>query len=393
MEKDHILFNISMVQRVAAGSFHGGREYCEAILDAVVSRTQGKKLTVYCRSYDLIPERVKRLLDKYCLNAVISRDSDDLHKQLRGLKYKVHFVCQDNPLDNTFTIPSDKNIILLFGFRGIEMPTDVFEGNYSCNLSEYAKYVIKRYMCGLYRQKLVARWRLFFRSTRIDYLITISRYAKYSLLSFAGDLIEADSILSLYPPLQIKAEPETVDFSAIGCASHEYILIIIGNRWIKNAARAVKALDELYTLRPDIQKKTIVLGCNREGRFVISVRNPERFVFKEYVSHGQLQTYYANAFAFVYPTLNEGFGYPPLDAMRYGVPVLASAISAVPEVCGDAAHYFNPFSVHEIKSRILEVIDSKSLQEKLAENGRQRFALIESLQKRDMETLVSLLLK
>jgi glycosyltransferase involved in cell wall biosynthesis len=178
----------------------------------------------------------------------------------------------------------------------------------------------------------------------------------------------------------------------MGCVPLEYILVIMGTRWIKNAARAVKAMDELYTLRPDIQKKTVVLGCNKSGRFIIPVRNRERFIFKEYVSYGQLQTYYANAFVFVYPTLNEGFGYPPLDAMRYGVPVLASAISAVIEVCGDAAHYFNPFFVHEIKSRLLEVIDSKSLREKLAEKGRQRFVLMENLQKRDLEKLISLLL-
>jgi glycosyltransferase involved in cell wall biosynthesis len=388
-----ILFDISILQRVATGSFHGGREHCEAILNAIVSKTGGENLTVYCKSYNLIPDRVKGLLNDYSLKPVIAKDSRGLHKELSGLKYKVHFVCQDDPLDNALTIPSDKNIILLFGFRGIEMPTDVFEGNYSCNLTEYAKYIFKRYACDLYRQKFEDKWRLFFRNSRIDKLITNSRHTKYSLLSFASDLVDADSIVTLYPPPQIKTEAEAVNFSAMKCSPKEFFLVIIGNRWIKNSARAVKALDELYTMRPNLQKKTIVLGCNQKDRFVIPVRNSNRFVFKEYVSHGQLQTYYANAFAFIYPTLNEGFGYPPLDAMRYGVPVLASAISAIPETCSDAVHYFNPFSVHEIKSRIMEVIDSKSLREELVEKGLHRFVLMEDLQKRNLETLVSLILK
>lgn len=85
-----------------------------------------------------------------------------------------------------------------------------------------------------------------------------------------------------------------------------------------------------------------------------------------------LASYYGNAAAFIYPSLYEGFGIPPLEAMNYGCPVVCSNTSSIPEVVGDAGCYFDPIAVDEMTEVIENVIFSNQLQYKLIENGKKR---------------------
>lgn len=77
------------------------------------------------------------------------------------------------------------------------------------------------------------------------------------------------------------------------------------------------------------------------------------------MSYEKLASLYQNAYLFVYPTLNEGFGYPPIEAMQFATPVICSAITSTTEICGDSVLYFNPYSIDEIKNRILMMENPK----------------------------------
>ncbi|UKI56598.1 MAG: glycosyltransferase [Treponema succinifaciens] len=85
----------------------------------------------------------------------------------------------------------------------------------------------------------------------------------------------------------------------------------------------------------------------------------KNFVLLDYIERDELECLFENSYAFIYPSLNEGFGYPPLSAMKYGVPVITSGSSSIPEVCGNAAIYFDPYSIYEIKNRILQLSDKE----------------------------------
>jgi glycosyltransferase involved in cell wall biosynthesis len=74
----------------------------------------------------------------------------------------------------------------------------------------------------------------------------------------------------------------------------------------------------------------------------------------------------------VLPSLREGFGLPILEAMHHGVPVACSRTSALPEVAGDAARYFDPTDPNEIAAAILELLEDRSLADRLVAAGRQR---------------------
>lgn len=81
---------------------------------------------------------------------------------------------------------------------------------------------------------------------------------------------------------------------------------------------------------------------------------------------------YKGASAFIYPSLYEGFGIPPLEAMAHGCPVVCSDTSSIPEVVGDAGEYFDPADIESMQSAIERVVESDSLHELLIERGHKR---------------------
>jgi len=97
--------------------------------------------------------------------------------------------------------------------------------------------------------------------------------------------------------------------------------------------------------------------------------------FTGYVSDEKLINLYQKAKVFVYPSLYEGFGLPPLEAMACGTPVVVSNVASLPEVCGDAAYYINPYDVNDIIRGIETVLKDENLQKKLIQKGLERVKL------------------
>jgi len=91
-----------------------------------------------------------------------------------------------------------------------------------------------------------------------------------------------------------------------------------------------------------------------------------------YVPLPELVDLYTGADLFVYPSLYEGFGIPMLEAMACGTPVLASSVTSLPEVGGDAALYFDPRSQSDLSSALLRLIHNPELRDALAEKGAHR---------------------
>lgn len=91
-----------------------------------------------------------------------------------------------------------------------------------------------------------------------------------------------------------------------------------------------------------------------------------------YVPLEDLRALYQGAHLFVFPSLEEGFGLPPLEAMASNTPVVASNASSVPEVVGDAALLFDPLNMTDMKRAILEGIHEASLRSRLVEAGSRR---------------------
>ena len=167
------------------------------------------------------------------------------------------------------------------------------------------------------------------------------------------------------PPLKTKAEaPEG--------APKEFLLYVGTSFPHKNINRLVDAMVKLHSKYPDMQ---LLLAGKKEYYYdlldqYIAETGSEAYVKPlGFVSDAELKWLYQNAKAYVFPSLSEGFGLPGLEAMAHGCPVISSNATCLPEVYGDAAHYFDPLDVDDMTQKISEVIDSKSLREELVKKG------------------------
>jgi len=95
-----------------------------------------------------------------------------------------------------------------------------------------------------------------------------------------------------------------------------------------------------------------------------------KIVFTNYVSEEELIHLYKNSSLFVFPTFNEGFGLPVLEAMHYGIPVITSNLSSLPEVVEDAGILVNPYNTKEIANEMANILTNVDLQKDLSEKGK-----------------------
>lgn len=149
----------------------------------------------------------------------------------------------------------------------------------------------------------------------------------------------------------------------------------------KNVVRMIEAFSALKTelekdqLYPDL--KLIIIGDDLSGnpdlrRTVIRscVQNDVRFL--GFIPIEVLRIFYDCAKIFVFPSLYEGFGLPPLEAMAHGTPVVTSNVSSLPEVVGNAAVLVNPENVFEIMRALHRVLTDKALRQRMKERGYQQ---------------------
>lgn len=97
-----------------------------------------------------------------------------------------------------------------------------------------------------------------------------------------------------------------------------------------------------------------------------------KLIFYGYASELELSELYKNASLYVFPSLLEGFGLPALEAMSYGLPVAASRAGSIPEICGNAATYFNPRDVENMAEVIAQVYNNQKLQAELRQRGYEQ---------------------
>ena len=106
----------------------------------------------------------------------------------------------------------------------------------------------------------------------------------------------------------------------------------------------------------------------------------------EFVSEQELDNLYRNASLFVFPSLSEGFGLPPLEAMARGVPVASSNATCLPEILGDAAIYFNPLDIDDMAEKIKIILSDDRIKKALIQKGLEQIKKY-SWQKMAEETL------
>lgn len=148
----------------------------------------------------------------------------------------------------------------------------------------------------------------------------------------------------------------------------DYILTISSQDPRKNLNNLIKAFKRL---NQDVKLVIVGLKSHNFGAGLDENLINDHIIIKGYVPDDELVSLMKHSKAFVYLSLYEGFGLPPLEAMAIGCPVLVSDIAALKETCGDAAIYADPYDLDDIKNKISNLLSDGQLREQLIIKGSE----------------------
>lgn len=211
---------------------------------------------------------------------------------------------------------------------------------------------------------------------RADMIIAVSKNTKEDIVKEYG--INPDKIKVIYNGVNDKYKPiknkkTTNKLKEKYKLPKNYILYLGTLEPRKNIKRLIKAFDKLN--HNDL--KLVIAGgkgwlYDDIFKLVKTLNLENKIIFTGYIDEEDIVPLYSSATIFIYPSLYEGFGLPPLEAMACGTPVITSNISSLPEVVGDAAITVDPYDINDIASSIRQILNNKILQEDLRKKGLQQ---------------------
>ncbi len=197
---------------------------------------------------------------------------------------------------------------------------------------------------------------------RAAFVLTVSEFSKQEIVDWAH--VCEDKVVKLGNGIGPPFGPEGARFEP----GYPYLLYVGSRKPHKNLPRLLEAF-----ARSGVAKDIRLLLVGWEGPELdgeierLGLR--ERVISRRCKSDEELATVYRGALAFLFPSLYEGFGLPPLEAMACGTPVLASKAAAIPEVLGDAGLLVDPLSVEEIAEGIRVLVENDQLRSELRKRG------------------------
>lgn len=202
-------------------------------------------------------------------------------------------------------------------------------------------------------------------------IIAVSHYTKSSILKFFPQIPE-NKIHVIYEGVTNLLQT-TPDLTLVKGGDS---ILYIGNAYPhKNLSTLLTAFSKFRESHPDV--KLILAGRDdifykrlQEETSHLPITNKVEFVLNP--TDQDLANLYRASSLYVFPSRCEGFGLPPLEAMSFGLPVVASNTSSMPEILGEAALYFDPRDPHEIAKVLTDVFDDTTLQEHLKRKGLEQ---------------------
>jgi glycosyltransferase involved in cell wall biosynthesis len=155
--------------------------------------------------------------------------------------------------------------------------------------------------------------------------------------------------------------------------SRPYYLYVGGRFGYKNFDGLLAAFAKAVSVRPEIVLCVVGSPFNEtEEKLIADLKLTDHIEHYRHASDGHLSKLYRCSVAFVYPSLYEGFGIPPLEAMSCGTAVVASNCSSIPEVVGDAGLLFDPKSTTDLADILLLLLDNSVERDRLIDKGYER---------------------
>ncbi len=219
-------------------------------------------------------------------------------------------------------------------------------------------------------KQLVYRWVIKKVAKKSAEVLTITEFVKNDIVDFAK--VNPNKITVTYEAVDDFDEaPKPVP----GFEGKRFIMFNGRPLPHKNLRRIIEAFALLAPKYPDLclmlaGKKNAIVQTYVDLATKLGVA--DRVVQTDWITDGQLKWAMQHTQAYIWASLSEGFGLPPLEAMLNGAPVVSSNASCMPEVLGSAVYYFDPLDAQDMAAKISEVLDDKQLRQKLVTLGKKQ---------------------
>lgn len=233
-------------------------------------------------------------------------------------------------------------------------------------------------------QKLYAKYMYQKAVQSSDIIFTVSETSKIEIIKYTG--AAANKIKVVYNGIDFQQFNTLLGQEAKQNVLNNYninfpFVLFVGNvKPHKNLRNALLGFKDYLLNEKTTETKFVIVG-RRDG-FITGdpeintmVQDPilkDKVHFTGWVQHEDLPALYQQAKAFVFPSFYEGFGFPPLEAMAAGCPVISSNTSCMPEIYGDAALYFNPTNTNEIAEVLHRILNDDEVRNNLIGKGLQQ---------------------
>jgi len=206
------------------------------------------------------------------------------------------------------------------------------------------------------------------------FVVTDSEYSKHSIQYFLG--CPKNEISVFYAPISDETIEEKMEIEG-----KKYFLLVSADRPNKNVILFFEQWEKFCSSTDN------EYHCVLVGKIKTDIKNS---IVLEKVSSEELAYLYKNAFALVYPSFVEGFGYPPIEAAAFGTPSICANVTSIPEICGDMSVYFSPFYPEDLFRAMMEMTKNRNI---YVEKAKKRFLEINKRQRDDLKKIIDFILE
>ena len=315
----------------------------------------------------------------------VQRFAIELSKELKKRNAKIVFVTPSNILNHDLAAELEAQVIGYFKghiWEQLDLPRFVNKHkSLLVNLMSTGPVFSKNHIATLHDVTFLKfpRWFsfevvLFYKLTipiftrKAKHVVTVSEFSKREISNYLN--VASEKITVIHNSVNFLQHDTPPKFNLV---EENYILAVGSLDPRKNLIRLMEAFGRMKKFE---KLKLVIIGDEKKIFSVpdYSEFRSESICFSGYLSDEQLMSAYAGASLFVYPSLYEGFGIPPLEAMHYGCPVVCSNVASLPEICGDAALYIDPLDVEDIVEKMTMILTNKTLKINLIKKGKKQLS-------------------